>query len=85
MGKYKEAKRIQVESSTIKSIYHSKTKKLLEIEFYKDRKREKGTSIYSYTPITESGFEALKEANSIGGYFHKFIKNNSSLECTKIE
>lgn len=63
--------REKVSSSNIESIGYDESSSILEIEF-KDR------SVYEYSNVPESEYEALISADSIGSYFHKYIKGKYS-------
>lgn len=64
-----------VESSNIVSIGHED--KVLEVEFLNG-------SIYQYKPITEAGYKALLEADSIGSFFYKNIRSNKMISTEKV-
>ncbi len=66
-----------VQSSNINAIGHDSETNTLVIEFKRGGK-------YSYNPVTEGGYRALISAPSIGKYFQESIRNNSSIEATKL-
>ncbi len=66
-----------VTSSNIKSIGYDPSRKLLEIEFTKG-------SIYQYHPVTESAYNELISAESVGKHFHTHIKANTILDVKHI-
>jgi len=57
--------RIEVKSSNIKSIGHEND--VLEIEFHNG-------GIYQYQGVSKVLFEELMHSESVGGYFHTYIK-----------
>jgi len=61
--------REQVSSSNIKSIGYESNSQTLEVEF-----RDGG--IYQYFNVASNTYEKLISAQSIGSFFHKYIKNN---------
>jgi len=60
-------------SSNIKGIAYSGTSNTLWVKF------TKGT-IYSYSGVTKQRFDAFKNAESKGKYFHKNIRGNYEYE-----
>lgn len=70
--------RTDVTSSNIASIGYDEETRTLEIEFHSG-------DIYTYYPITLSGYNDLMNAASIGSYFFKNIKGNPTITCTKID
>lgn len=62
-------KRIQVDSSMIKSVGHSFPRRMLEIEF-------KDGSVYRYKGVKKQIFKDMLHADSKGKYFHSMIKKN---------
>lgn len=72
-------KRNQVKSSQIKSIGYDDTSSTLEIEF-----TSKNNPVWRYSPVTQNGYTALINADSVGKYFHEHIKFNKLLAAEKI-
>jgi len=58
-------------SSTISEVGHKDD--ILYIAFQNGK-------TYAYAPVSVQTFDALTHAESVGKYFHKHIKGNSSLE-----
>ena len=71
--KTKTMKRQPVESSNILSIGYDPKKMLLEVEFGNG-------AVYQYHPITEQAYKELMNADSIGSWFFKNIKNNKDIK-----
>jgi hypothetical protein len=69
-------KRINVESSSIKSIGYDIITQLLEIEFTRG-------AIYQYQNVSSLEVVKMLFAESIGSYFAKYIKNNYEFEEIK--
>lgn len=63
-----------VKSSNIKSIGYEKN--VLEIEFHSG-------GIYKYSKVGEEIYKAMIESDSIGKYFHQYIKGQ--FDCDKVE
>lgn len=63
---------IPVTSSNIYSIAHCPETQTLQVRF-KDRNGAP-TSLYEYSGVPAWVFSALQNADSVGGYFAKFIK-----------
>lgn len=61
-----------VESSQIHSIGYDEASQTLAIRF--KNKAGAPTSLYHYSDVTRSNFEALRDAESIGSHFYKHIK-----------
>ena len=57
-----------VSSSNIRSIGYDPESQTLEIEFHSG-------GIYQYFNVPVSVYDALMRASSIGGYFHRYIKD----------
>jgi len=77
--------RVNVESSSIKSIGYDKEKLILEVEFVKKPKESKNTegSIYQYQGFTNQDYTDLFMAtvtSSIGSYFSKRIAKKFKYE-----
>lgn len=69
-------KRKKVESSNIASVGYDWETMTLEVEFTND-------DVYQYTPVTEQAYKDMMNAESVGGYFYKNIRNNSAIETVK--
>lgn len=61
----------EVESSRIHSIGHDAQTNTLAIRF---RGKKGPTSLYHYAEFTAANFEAMKNAESIGSHFYRYIK-----------
>ena len=61
-------KRIEVESSNIKSVGYSQQDEVLEVEF-------QNGSVYQYERVPQKTHRELMEAESVGKYFAKHIKH----------
>ena len=70
-------RRNKVESSQITEIAHDFELKRLYVFF-------KNGSVYSYTSFSLEDYQNFLNAPSIGSYFYKNIKSNSSLTTTKV-
>lgn len=69
-------KRTAVESSNIASVGHEDN--TLEVEF-------NNGSVYQYTPVTKEAYKEMMNAESIGSWFYKNIRNNDMIEATKTD
>lgn len=74
----KHVKWVEVKSSNIKQIKYNPESRMLLIQFHSG-------GIYSYTPVTEEGYQELLKAESHGEYFAKHIKSNSHITAMKLE
>jgi len=63
--------RVNVKSSTLKSIGYDGGTKTLEIEFI-------GGSVYEYSGIEQHSYTSLLKAKSKGKYFSTYIRNGTS-------
>lgn len=61
-------RRINVESSNLKSVGYNEENEILEIEFLHG-------GLYKYYDVPESEYNALMNASSHGSYFSRNIKN----------
>jgi hypothetical protein len=80
MGKFiptpqHEVFKVEGSSQIVTAFYKEEIQELV-IEFV-------NKSFYKYTPVSSKQFEKLKSAPSAGGYFHKYIKNNSKIKTTR--
>lgn len=66
-----------VESSNINMVRYDAKTKILEIWFHNG-------SIYSYTPITEEGYNDFINAESVGKYFNSHIRSNDNLTTEQL-
>ena len=62
--------RISVSSSNLRSIGYDSISQTLEVEFHNG-------SIYQYSSVPSSVYEALMSASSHGSYFNQHIKKGS--------
>lgn len=69
--------RKKIVSSNINSIGYDEDTKTLEVEFFNQK-------VYQYSPITQEGYSLLMNAESIGSFFAKNIKNNKDIQCTEV-
>ena len=69
--------RKKVISSNINSIGYDEGTRALQVEFFNQK-------VYQYTPITQEGYSLLMNAESIGSFFAKNIKNNPNIKCEEI-
>lgn len=60
--------RYSVKSSNISTIGYDPQTQNLEIEF-------KGGTVWTYHDVSESTYNSLMNADSVGGYFQKHIRN----------
>jgi hypothetical protein len=65
--------RIEVESSSIRSIGYDKSDQILEVEFLN------GT-VYRYSSVPESVYLDLMKAESHGRYFNQKVQKNFAFE-----
>lgn len=72
-----QVKMQSVDSSNIANVGYASEKKELYVNFHN------GGS-YKYYPITEQGYKELINADSVGSYFHKNIRNNSAVTTEKL-
>lgn len=63
-------------SSNIKAVGHEG--KTLYVEFSSGQ-------TWEYTPVTERTFKEMMGSASIGGYFHKWVRNNAAVKGKKVE
>ncbi len=70
--------RDKVVSSMMESIGYDEETKTLEIEFTNG-------SIWQYEPMTAEGYRDFLKSDSMGSYFHKFIKSNDLLNASCID
>lgn len=68
---------VKVESSNIHSVGYDEQSKTLRIKFINGGK-------YEYSPVEPERHKAMMVAESIGSFFFKHIKNNSSLKTIKL-
>lgn len=68
---------ISVVSTAIDKLEYENTRRDLKVTFNSRR-------VYVYTPVSNEFFDKLKNANSIGQFFNKHIKNNEALTCLKL-
>lgn len=66
-----------VVSSNITSIGYDEETKTLEVEFFNQK-------IYQYSPITQEGYSLLMNAESIGSFFARNIKNSPNIVAKEI-
>lgn len=69
-------KMVEVESSNIKAIGHSKDTSVLKVQF-------KNGSEYTYYPIPRGLYKAIKNAESVGKTFNEIVRGNKKLEVIK--
>ena len=69
--------RKKIVSSNINSIGYDEESKTLEVEFY-DQK------VYQYSPVSREGYNLLMNADSIGSFFAKNIRNNKEITSKKV-
>ena len=65
-----------VDSSNIESIGYDAASKILEVEF-------RNGSIYQYKGISQEIYNELMEADSVGSFLHRIIKNVYA--CERVE
>lgn len=58
-----------MKSSEIKSIGYDNESKVLELEF-------KSGAVYQYANVAENIYKELISADSIGGYFNRYIRDS---------
>ena len=66
-----------VVSSNITSVGYDEEKKTLEVEFFNQK-------VYQYSPITQEGYSLLMNAESIGNFFARNIKNSPNIVAKEI-
>lgn len=66
-----------VKSSNIAELGYDEATFTLRVVF------QRGKSIWEYTPVSPEDYKALQEAESIGAYFAKNIRNNTAITATK--
>jgi hypothetical protein len=71
-------KKTPVTSSNIEWVAYNADARKLFIGFYSG-------NTYSYTPITQVGYQNFLEAPSIGSYFHHHIKDNPTISCEQVD
>lgn len=64
-------------SSNISSIGYDDATLTLQVEFYDQ-------TIWDYTPVTREAYTEMMNAESIGSYFAKYIRNNKDITSNKI-
>ena len=65
-------------SSNIAEVGYDLDAMTLEVKFVKG-------GIYRYWPITQSGYENLMNAESMGSYFAKHIRSNPKIEYQEVD
>lgn len=70
--------RYEVISSTIFAIGHDEKSATLIVEF-------KQGGVYAYHPLHKGEYQNLLSADSLGKYFHGYIKYNKNITCTKLQ
>ena len=60
--------RVPVRSSNVAAVGYDEGASILEIEFHSG-------SVYAYRGVPELHFQGLVNAGSVGGYFHKHIRD----------
>jgi len=65
-------------SSNIAEVGYDYDNLTLEIKFHNGK-------IYQYWPITETGYNQLRTAPSVGSYFAKNIRSNSQINVKKVD
>jgi hypothetical protein len=71
-----------VDSSTLHSVGYDPITRTLEIAFKK--KTGEVNAVWQYEPITEEAYRSMMSSDSLGSYFHKHIRDNTSVNSTKI-
>ena len=66
-----------VKSSQIKKVGYVAEDRTLYVEFNNKR-------LYSYSPVTQEQYNEFKNSESIGKYFHKNLKMNSTLKIRPV-
>jgi len=66
-----------VVSSNITSVGYDEETKTLEVEFFNKK-------VYQYSPITQEGYSLLMNAESIGSFFARNIKNSPNIVAKEI-
>jgi len=69
-------KRVEVKSSTIKSIGYDEATQTLEVQFLTE-------SVYQYNKVPKTVYEKLMKAESIGSFFARFIKHSYVFKFVK--
>lgn len=69
-----------VESSYIHMVEFIEANNTLLVEFIKGKNRK-----WRYHPVTQDGFNAMMNADSVGEYFAQNIKNNPDIEAETYE
>ena len=64
-------------SSNITSVGYDEETKTLEVEFFNQK-------VYQYSPITQEGYSLLMNAESIGSFFARNIKNSPNIVAKEI-
>ena len=64
-------------SSNIAEIGYDKEEMKLQVMFH-------GGAIYDYWPVTEEGYLKVRNAESVGSAFHKYIKSDKSISYQKV-
>lgn len=75
--------RIEVNSSTIKSIGYDKRIQLMQVEFHGNK--GKPSSLYNYHPVTEETYIKVMTAKSVGSEFARTIKADTNIAFEKIQ
>lgn len=66
-----------VVSSNITSVGYDEETKTLEVEFFNQK-------VFQYSPITQEGYSLLMNAESIGSFFARNIKNSPNIVAKEI-
>lgn len=73
---------IEVDSSHVEAVAHSSNND--DMERNTMQVRFKGGKVFEYSPITEEGYRAMLDSESIGQYLHRNVKNNSNVDYREL-
>ena len=70
----------EVESSYIHMVEYVEVSNTLLVEFIKGKNKK-----WRYTPVTQDGFNAMMNSDSVGAYFAQHIRNNPDIQAESYE
>lgn len=72
-------KRTEVISSQINSVGYDPATETLEVQFLND------SSVWQYSPVSQSLYDAMMFADSVGAYFYQNVRRNADITATRVQ